>query len=418
MITVASLKDHSRKDLAEMAKKLGIAGWHSMRKEQLVRSLARKAKAKASLKNGASGGSKRAAGTTVGRSGSSRTTSSRSTTSNSSSNSRKRSAASGTKAASTGRAAAKPKTTRVARKIQQAHAQRERMKDLSACEIEVPQGGAEPSAARGVRSTTKDRVVLMVRDAYWLHVCWEISRQSVLRAKAAMAEQWHTAKPTLRLIQVETGTTTSTAERVVRDIDIHGGVRNWYVDVPQPPKSYRVDIGYKATDGRFHALSRSNVVTTPEPGSYDSLDENWRDIAEDYERVFALSGGYSDDTDSSDLQELFEERLRRPMGPNTNGRYGSGAERLLGRHRPFVFEVDAEMIVFGRTKPDAHLTLAGEPVKLRDDGSFTVRLKMPDRRQVLPVVAASSDGVEQRTIVLAIERNTKVMEPLTSENSD
>ena len=73
------------------------------------------------------------------------------------------------------------------------------------------------------------------------------------------------------------------------------------------------------------------------------------------------------------------------------------------------------MIIFGSTKPDAHVTLAGEPVKLRPDGTFTVRVSMPDRRQVLPVVASSSDGVEQRTIVLAVERNTKQMEPKIAE---
>jgi hypothetical protein len=40
---------------------------------------------------------------------------------------------------------------------------------------------------------------------------------------------------------------------------------------------------------------------------------------------------------------------------------------------------------------------------------------MPNRRQVLPVVAHSADGVEQRTIVLAVERNTKTMEPVVVE---
>jgi hypothetical protein len=40
-----------------------------------------------------------------------------------------------------------------------------------------------------------------------------------------------------------------------------------------------------------------------------------------------------------------------------------------------------------------------------------VRLSLPDRRQVIPIVASSYDGVEQRTTILAVERNTKVMEP-------
>jgi hypothetical protein len=33
-------------------------------------------------------------------------------------------------------------------------------------------------------------------------------------------------------------------------------------------------------------------------------------------------------------------------------------------------------------------------------------------------VASSRDGVEQRTIVLAIERNTKIMEPMVHEPHD
>jgi hypothetical protein len=128
-----------------------------------------------------------------------------------------------------------------------------------------------------------------------------------------------------------------------------------------------------------------------------------------------LSGGYADDSGNSEVHRLFEERLGRPMGSPSGARFGAGADKMLNRNREFRFEVDAEMIVYGTTKPNAHVTLAGAPVKLRPDGSFTARLAMPDRRQVLPVVASSADGVEQRTVVLAIERNTKVMEPMIRE---
>ena len=47
--------------------------------------------------------------------------------------------------------------------------------------------------------------MLLVRDPYWLQACWDVTRQSVQRARAAMAEHWHTAKPILRLMQVESG---------------------------------------------------------------------------------------------------------------------------------------------------------------------------------------------------------------------
>jgi hypothetical protein len=38
-------------------------------------------------------------------------------------------------------------------------------------------------------------------------------------------------------------------------------------------------------------------------------------------------------------------------------------------------------------------------------------MSLADRRQVIPVIASSADGLEQRTIILAVERNTKVLEP-------
>ena len=83
-------------------------------------------------------------------------------------------------------------------------------------------------------------------------------------------------------------------------------------------------------------------------------------------------------------------------------RFGNGAGR--GEHSKLEFAVDAELIVYGVSRHD-HVTLKGEPVQMRPDGTFAVRLSIPDRREVIPVVASSGDGVEQRTIVLAIERN-------------
>lgn len=387
MITAASLHELTVKVLGRMARDEGIPGWHGMRKEELIQALM---KTKQARRNSTAKASRSPAKPAA--SGSTKSTSA----------ARKASPANGTRALSKSdrRTAAKPsedpkRQRRVSRKIQKEHATREQQRDLS--------HGHDPPA--------KDRIVLMVRDAYWLHAYWELSRGAVERAKAAMAEHWHTARPVIRLLEVDTGSTTSTAERVVRDIEIHGGVRNWYIDVKDPPKSFRVDIGYLASGGKFHCLARSNSVETPRPGASESIDENWTDVAENCERIFAMSGGYSSESGNTELQELFEERLRRPMGSPLVTRFGVGAERVLNRQRDFFFEVDAEMIVYGMAKPGSYVTLGGEPVRLQSDGAFSVRLPLPDRRQVIPIVASSHDGMEQRTTVLAVERNTKVMEP-------
>src|SRR5207302_7479803 len=185
--------------------------------------------------------------------------------------------------------------------------ERERLKDLSGAFTLSKSGGKR-------KAPEKDRLVLIVRDSYWLQAIWTVTRHSVKRAEAALAEHWHTAGPVLRLLEVDGGQTTSTAERVVREIEIHGGVTNWYIEVSSPPQSFRAEIGYKAANGKYFSICCSNVVHTPAPDSSDVIDENWTDVAENYERVYALSGGYAEDNQSGELQELFEERLRRPMG--------------------------------------------------------------------------------------------------------
>jgi hypothetical protein len=357
-MTVESLKDCNKKHLAQMAKDQGIAGWHAMRKDQLIRALS------------------------VVPSSSKKTS----------------------KAVKTASAAESSPASRRS-------------------SSNVPAPLAPPSRPLTVmppraldHACVKDRIIAMVRDPYWLHVHWELSRSTYARAQAALGQEWHTARPIIRLMDVTSEDTTSATERHVRDIEIHGGVNNWYIDVAAPPRSFRVDIGYLARRGKFFVLARSNVVSTPKAGVSDVLDENWASVQEHFQKIYSQSGGSSQTAVSTDLRELFEERLRRPMHSLSLQSLGTGALSTLGRD--FHFEIDAELIVYGCTEPNARVTLQGEPVQLRPDGTFTVRFSLPDSRQIIPAVAASPDGVEERTIVLAVERNTKELEPMIHDGNE
>jgi uncharacterized protein len=178
-----------------------------------------------------------------------------------------------------------------------------------------------------------------------------------------------------------------------------------------------LEIGYLAANAKFYTLARSNVVNTPAVPAGQTFDQNWADIAKDGDRIYAMSGGLAEANSGGELREVFEEHLRRPMGPPMMTRLGAGSASN-GNSRKLHFEVDSELVVFGTTSPGAHVTVRGEPVRVESDGSFILRYNLPDRRQVLPIVASSIDGGEQRTIVLAVERNTKVMEPVLRESSD
>ena len=72
--------------------------------------------------------------------------------------------------------------------------------------------------------------------------------------------------------------------------------------------------------------------------------------------------------------------------------------------RGFWFNVNAELIVYGSTEPDAAVTIGGRPIRLRPDGSFSFRFALPDGQYELPVAASSADGVETRVADLSFSR--------------
>jgi hypothetical protein len=355
----------TKKVLAEMARTKGIAGWHAMRKEELVEALAapaRRAKA----------------------------------------------------------AVAHPQPQTAAARNTSSTTSAEEQIESSKYEVGVPTKDLSAKIPKDLPAGYgKDRIVVMVRDPYWLHAYWELTRHAVQRAEAALGQDWHGAKPILRLLDVSSQDTTSAAEAIVRDIEIHGGCNNWYIEVQNPPRSFRVDIGYLSRRGRFYVLARSNVVSTPRAGVSDVIDENWSDLdPKQADRIYAMSGGFDPTASSLELKQLFEERLRRPLGSPAVTSFGSGGLSLGGRQRRFWFQLDAELIVYGATEPNARVTLQGEPVKLRPDGTFTMRFSLPDSRQIIPAVATSADGIEERTIVLAVERNTKQLEPMIHDGNE
>jgi len=378
-MTRAQLREYTCKDLAQLAKKIKVPGWHSMRKEELVAALSRHYRDHANK-------SKRTAPRRSGKSGSVSTAKSTKSSSPPADSNRMPSR-NNTRPSSPTRSA----ISRTSRRINQMQSQLQNTKNI----------GSQQNG-RGFQ----DRLVVMVRDPYWLHAYWEITLHSIRRAQAALAQHWHGAVPILRLF----ASCDDGSAKPIRDIQIHGGVSNWYIDVVNPPQTYRLEIGYRSSDDVFFCLARSNEVSTPAADTSDAVDENWVDVAENADRIFAMSGGYSRQGTSKELQELLEERLRRPLGSPMTTRFGAGAH--LAQASEFQLAVDAEAIVYGMSSPGAHVTLQGEPVQLRSDGSFAVRLNLPERRAVIPIVACSGDGVEQRTVVLAVERNTKVMEPV------
>ena len=361
-MTVDALKDCNKKHLSQLAKERGIAGWHAMRKDQLIRAL---------------------------------------------------SAARPTSSARGKKERPAPRAPKVAKRPAPALAEAAAGRRNGTGAVAAAGGAAHarPRLSEGSDHRPGPRPVLAARP---LGAEPDDVGPGAGGPRPGMAQR----QPILRVMDVTSEDTTNAAERQIRDIPIHGGVNNWYIDVLNPPRSYRIDVGYRSRRGTFYVLARSNIVTTPKAGVTDALEENWANVQQQFDRVQNPStiGASKASNGSVDLNDLFDERLRRPLSSLSMQNLSLGA--LPGIGRKFHFELDAELIVYGTTEPNAQVTLQGEAVQLRPDGTFTVRFSLPDSRQIIPAVAASADGVEERTIVLAVERNTKELEPMIHDSNE
>jgi hypothetical protein len=83
-----------------------------------------------------------------------------------------------------------------------------------------------------------------------------------------------------------------------------------------------------------------------------------------------------------------------------------GGESFGLTQREFFMHVNAEVIFYGGTHPEAKVTVAGQPIQLQPDGTFSYHFIFPDRDFEIPIVAVSPDGKETRSAVLFFRRET------------
>ena len=69
--------------------------------------------------------------------------------------------------------------------------------------------------------------------------------------------------------------------------------------------------------------------------------------------------------------------------------------------------VNAEIIFYGGTQPDATVTIRGEKIAISPDGTFRYHFTLPDGDFEIPIIATSPDQVEQRSATLSFRRGTQ-----------
>jgi hypothetical protein len=107
-----------------------------------------------------------------------------------------------------------------------------------------------------------------------------------------------------------------------------------------------------------------------------------------------------------------------PAGGQPLGVSSGAAPMPPAPARGFWFNVNAELVIYGATEPDATLTVGGRVVPLRPDGTFSLRFALPDGEYALPAVAVAAAGDDRRTAGLEFRRRTTYQGDVTASPAD
>jgi hypothetical protein len=113
---------------------------------------------------------------------------------------------------------------------------------------------------------------------------------------------------------------------------------------------------------------------------------------------------------SAEIMELIRRQIEMPseLGwpvlPGAVVNISSPAGEQWVR-KGFWFNVNAELIIYGATEPNAQVAIAGRPIQLRPDGTFSFHFALPDGDYVMTATAVSQEN-ELRQATMDFSRRT------------
>jgi hypothetical protein len=298
---------------------------------------------------------------------------------------------------------------------------------------------------------------LVARDPNLLFAYWDLNKVQYQEAARAA----HDGKVFLEIYVPNEGR--------VQQIHIWDSHKNWYIQVNRPDTTFVAQLGFYGSDGSFEVLARSAEVRTPRDTLSPNTDAKFVTIPfnvpfrELYDMIAAQlqPGEELADTlvrlqrtnfelpfqarvprdlttrESDELLEyLGDEEVRRRMVGSfeiteilkkrfetmvSSGQWASsagawvtslsspfGASFGAAAERGFRMHVNAELIIYGGTEPNAKVRIDGQDISLSKDGTFSYHFVFPDGQFHIPIDATSADGVETRSALLSFLRMTDI----------
>ena len=285
-------------------------------------------------------------------------------------------------------------------------------KPAKAVKVSAAKAAAKPvtKTASMAQNFDPEYLVLMQKDPNWMQAFWEVYEERIKRAKKGKG------KLVLRLFDVSGDLTVKRSKkRKFHDVVVPADARSWYVENKATDNTVAV-LGF-AEGKNFMPLVESVPVQSFSPeGSSVNVD----DVFVKASLGGATMGGFGSSGLSSMSAKTWLEQMANGLS-SSSGSMFSGAlssaalksnklelpKDSVNYGKDFFLWVKTRLIVYGGTRPDAHLQVRGEPFPLNPDGTFSFEEDLPDSTKIIPVFATDKDGDFPTTIVPIVVKRTE-----------
>lgn len=288
----------------------------------------------------------------------------------------------------------------------------------------------------------EDRLFATPVDGFWFDIHWSLSGSMLRRAESYFGLDWRLAKPVIRIYDVTSDETSPASRAWVRDELIAPAADRWFLRVDRAERTWVFEIGFLGPRGRFFALAHGQPVGAPGPLSRSRMHVNGvhaengngksnhsqavasngrtngrhagkaNNVNGHASRSGAASNGHTNGAGGPAMHSSKVATLIPPSIRAAHRKAGAPDKTESDGERPSTcrVELSAELLVRGKADPDSELMLLKERVPLNREGGFELRVPLDNGRVVIPIEQVSPDGNEQRTVILAVERSTRVLE--------
>ncbi|MCF0215083.1 MAG: DUF4912 domain-containing protein [Fibrobacteraceae bacterium] len=263
-----------------------------------------------------------------------------------------------------------------------------------------------PGTASIGSSFDAEYLVMMQKDPNWMQAFWEVSEKRIKEVRNGKG------RLVLRLFDVSGDLTVlRNKKKKFHDIEVPADARSWYVETKQVENCVAT-LGV-AQGKNFMPLTQTVPVETY---SMEGANVKSDDMFFKASLGGASMGGFGSSGLSSMSAKNWLESLSSSSGSMFSGALSSAALKSNKLEAPkdsinygkdFFLWVKTRLIVYGGTRPDAHLQVRGQPFPLNPDGTFSFEEDLPDSSKIIPVFATDKDGDFPTTIVPIVVKRTE-----------